>query len=126
MPGDNTSDTADSGLTNSRFQAVPNTSHSGEDDEWSTPLWDAAWEGDIGLIGDVHLCVAAKKWGDGTVDVLIAHDPYAECGVSTAYAHRHRNGMAPVTVHGPVGDVVETVTNTWGPPQVRKQDWDSE
>jgi hypothetical protein len=61
--------------------------------------------------------VATKKWADGTVDVLVAHDPYAKDGTPTAYAHRHGQDVSPLAVHGPVNDVVETVTNVWEPPQ---------
>jgi hypothetical protein len=125
MPADSNNDTTDHNPTNDQSQAIPDSSHSEVDSDWSTPLWDDVWEGETGLFGDVRLCVATKKWGDGTVDVLVAHDPYAEDGMPTAYAHRHGKWVTPLAVHGLADDVVKTVTNVWGSPQSKQTSGDS-
>jgi hypothetical protein len=96
---------------------APNSALDPDDFAWCTPLWDDDWTGEIGLFGDVYLCVAAKKWADGTVDVFVAHDPHAAGGPPSAYAHRHGPRVTSVTVHGRATAVIQTVTRLWGPPQ---------
>lgn len=119
MP-DNRGSTTDVGSTSVRCQASPGASDSKESREWGSRLWDDSWEGETGLFGGVHLCVATKKWGDGTVDVLIVHNPYDEWQLTTAYAHRQGENVTRLTVDGPADNVIETVTKAWGPPQERE------
>ena len=119
---DNNSDMT-GGIANGRIPAGPASTRSTKVSEWDAPLWDDAWEGQTGLFGDAHLCVATKKWADGTVDVLVAHDPYAEDGMPTVYAHRHRGQAAPLTIHGRADEVIKTVTTAWGPPQESKTEF---
>jgi len=91
--------------------------------EWSAPLWEDGWEGETGSVGDAHLCVATKRWVDGTVDVLVAHDPSLTSEVPTVYAHRHGSpGMTPLTIHGPADAVIHALVDVWGPPQRRDLD----
>jgi hypothetical protein len=113
-------DTTNHNLTDGLIQAVADSPQSEEDDDWSAPLWDDNWDGDVGDFSGARLCVATKKWGDGTVDVLIAHYPDDEDSMPTAYAHRHGNEVAPLTVHGPADEVVETVTQQWREPQMEQ------
>ncbi len=120
MLDDTNSGTTDRSIVDGRIQADPAPARSDEVGDWSAPLWDDTWEGQTGLFGDARLCVATKKWGDGTVDVLVAHDPYVDDGMPTVYAHRHGKWVTPLTVHGPADDVVKTVTSVWGPPQERE------
>lgn len=117
MPDDDNSDTTDRSIAAGETRVDPAPARSDEVGDWSAPLWDDTWEGQTSLFGDAHLCVATKKWADGTVDVLVAHDPYAEDGMPTVYAHRHRKSVTPLTAHGPAADVVKTVTNVWESPQ---------
>lgn len=114
---DDNSATTNHSLADGLLQAVSDISHDAEDGDWSAPLWENNWKGDVGHIGEAHLRVAAKRWGDGTVDVLVAHYPEDEDSMPTAYAHRHSKDVTPLTVDGPADKVVETVTRTWGPPQ---------
>ena len=116
----NNSDTTVDVSVNGRIHVISDSSHSAEGDKWSARLWDDSWEGQTGLFGEARLCVATKKWGDGTVDVLVAHDPYGDDGVPTVYAHRHGNDVTSSTVKGPADEVVEIVTTVWGPPQMRQ------
>src|SRR5690242_19302844 len=120
MTDDSNNDATDPSRANDLIEAVPDTTHSEQDNEWGAPLWDDSWEGQTGLFGDAHLCVATKKWGDGTVDVLIAHDPYADAGIPTVYEHRHGTNVTPFTIQGPANEVIKTVTQVWGPPQERE------
>lgn len=117
MPDDDNSDTTDRSMADGETRADPAPARSDEVHDWGAPLWDDTWEGQTGLFGDAHLCAATKKWADGTVDVLVAHDPHADDGMPTVYAHRHGQDVTPLTVHGPADDMVKTVTNVWGPPQ---------
>jgi len=117
MLDDTSNDTIDRSLTEGPIQAVPDSSSPAEHGDWASSLWDDGWEGQTGLFGQVHVCVATKKWGDGTADVLVTHNPYDDGNTATAYAHRHGDDVTPLTIHGPANDVVKTVTNTWGPLQ---------
>lgn len=124
MPDDTSNDTIDRSLTDGPIQAVPDSSSPAEhSDDWASSLWDDGWEGQTGQFGQVHVCVATKKWGDGTEDVLVAHNPYDDGNTATAYAHRHGQWVTPLTIHGPANEVVKTVTSTWGPPQQRETEF---
>jgi hypothetical protein len=71
-----------------------------------------------------HICVSPpRSGGDGTVDVLVVHDPYDKGNLAAAYAHRHGEDVTPLTVHGPADNVIETVTKLWGPPQERETEF---
>jgi hypothetical protein len=122
MLSDTNNDTTDRSLTDGPIQAVPDSSSPAEhNDDWASSLWDDGWEGQTGLFGQVHLCVATKKWGDGTEDVFIAHNPYDDGNTAIAYAHRYGDGVTSLPVQGPANDVVATVTSVWGPPPQEKE-----
>jgi hypothetical protein len=104
-----------------QINAIPNSNPFEDRSVWSIHLWDNGWNGEAGMFGAANLCVATKKWANGTVDVLIAHALGFEDSMPTAYAHRHGDGVTPLTVHGPAKDVVRTVIDTWGPPETRSQ-----
>lgn len=118
------SDTTNRDLADGLLHAIADSSSTEEDSDWSAPLWDGDWVGDIGHIGEVELCLASKRWADGTVDVLIAHYAVDEDSMPTAYAHRHGTDVTPLTVHGPADEVVKLVTGVWGPPQPRQTSGD--
>lgn len=118
---DDSDKNADSRPTNDHIRANLDSVCSEEDGDWSAPLWDENWDGDVAGLGEARLFVAMKKWEDSTEDVLIAHYPEVEDGgMPTAYAHRHGNDVAPLTAHGPADDVVEIVTRQWEPPRAEE------
>jgi hypothetical protein len=89
---DNNSDTTDHGLTNSRVHAISDSPRSEENVDWSSRLWADSWEGETGLFGDTHLCVATKKWGTAPSTSLspttlmpnAAHPPLTHTATETA------------------------------------------
>src|SRR6266536_3124261 len=89
---------------------------------WNSALWAVEWEGGYGEVGGAHFFFGVKCWPDGTVDVVVVHDPY-RAGIPTAYGHRHGAArVTPLTVHGPVNEAIKTVLHDWKPPQVSCMD----
>jgi hypothetical protein len=92
---------------------------------WQAALGDDAWNSVTGLV-DTRLYVAAKDWPDGTVDVVVVHDPWS-VAEPMVFAHRHgAAGVTPLTVHGPADAVLERVLRRWPLRQLSRVDGDAD
>lgn len=108
----------DSSGANDTPSLAPTNEHSSGSEKWSLPLWTEGWSAVTNCLSEFDLMVATKRWADGTIDVLVAHDPFARDGEPTAHAHRFSSAdMTPLSTYGPAHLVIGTVIDVWERPQ---------